>query len=71
MSHSTTKGLKKSGVASTSVEDIILFSASTPWIILGAIYIPWAILWVSQKISGLFSYMEMGFSAKIYSPNIY
>ena len=40
------------------------------WIILGAIYIPWAILRGLQKFSGLFSNIERVFSAKIYFPNI-
>ena len=44
---------------------------SRAWIILGVIYIPWAILRGLQKFSGLFSYMERVFSTKIYSPNIY
>ena len=38
---------------------------------LGDIYSPWAILRGLQKFSGLFSYMERVFSAKMYSPNIY
>ena len=41
------------------------------WIILGAIYNPWAILRGLHKFSGLFSHTERVFSTKIYSPNIY